>query len=394
MSLVEIIFLVAGGLAVYTYFGYPLLLLIVTALIQAVRDLRFLVLRASRRTGTVGEEELPAVSLIIPAYNEDAAIRAKIENSLALDYPPDKLEIIVASDGSDDRTNEIAESFVGSCVTLAAYEERRGKPSVINDTVERAAGGIVIFSDATTMIDADAIRKIVRHFADPNVGAVNGELRFASPGEGHGGEGVYWRYEVMIKFMENRLGVVLGSSGALCAVRKAFYRPIPADCICDDLVITLNTMIDGHRAVYDPEAQSAEETAASVEMESSRRERIGAGNFQALHYTARLLNPLRGWPAFCYLSHKIFKWVTWAFMLVALVANIPLVCEPVYLVVLIFQLCFYGLAIVGGTSVRIPILSKIARVPHYFVAMHIALFRGFCRYLRGTQKVAWQREHR
>lgn len=390
----RIVLWIAGGLAVYTYFGYPLLLLTVTGLIQAVRDLRFLVRRASRRTSTVAEEELPSVSLVIPAYNEDAAIQAKIENSLALDYPADKLEIIVASDGSDDRTNEIAESFANRGVTLAAYGERRGKPSVINDTVERATGEIVVLSDATTMIDADAIRRIVRHFADANVGAVNGELRFASPGEGHGGEGLYWRYEVMIKFMENRLGVVLGSSGALCAVRKAFYRPIPADCICDDFVITLNTMIDGHRAVYDPEAQSAEETAASVEMESSRRERIGAGNFQALHHTARLLNPLRGWPAFCYLSHKIFKWTTWIFMLAALAANIPLVCEPVYLVILILQVGFYGLAILGGLRVRIPVLSKIARVPHYFVAMHIALFRGFCRYVRGTQKVAWQREHR
>jgi len=390
----RIVFWSAAGLAVYTYFGYPLLLFVVTGCIQAVRDVRFLFRRTSRRRGDVIEEELPSVSLIIPAYNEEAAIEAKIENSLALDYPEDKLEIIVASDGSDDRTNEITESLSGRGVTLAAYDERRGKPSVINDTVERATGDVIILSDATTMIDADAVRKIVRHFKDANVGAVNGELRFASPGEGYRGEGLYWRYEVMIKFMENRLGVVLGSSGALCAVRKAFYRPIPADCICDDFVITLNAMIDRHRAVYDPEAQSAEETAASVEMESSRRERIGAGNFQALHHTAKLLNPFRGWPALCYLSHKIFKWITWVFLLAALAANIPLVCEPVYLWTLILQGVFYGLAALGGAPVRIPILSKLARIPHYFVAMHLALFRGLLRYLRGTQNVAWQREHR
>ena len=394
MTALKIVFWAAAGLALYTYFGYPLLLLVVTAFVQTARDLRFLFRRSSRRSAPIPDDELPSVSLLIPAHNEEAAVAAKIENSLALDYPADKLEIIVASDGSGDRTNEIAESFAERGVKLAAYEQRRGKPSVINDTVERATGDIVLLSDATTMIDRDAIRNIVRHFDDPKVGAVNGELRFASPEQGHRGEGLYWRYEVMIKFMENRLGVVLGSSGALCAIRKSIYRPIPAECICDDFVITLNAMIDGYRAVYDPEARSAEETAASVEMESSRRERIGAGNFQALHYTARLLNPLRGWPALCYLSHKIFKWITWLFLAAALAANIPLAGERLYLVLLIIQVCFYGLAALGGVPVRIPVLSKVARIPHYFIAMHVALFRGFLRYLRGTQKVAWQREHR
>jgi len=394
VTVVRIIFWVAAGLCVYTYFGYPLLLLVVTAIVQTVRDLRFLFRRGSRRTSPVPDEGLPFVSLIIPAHNEEAAIETKIRNSLAADYPADKLEIIVASDGSDDRTNEIAEGFADEAVTLVAYAERRGKPSVINDTIERATGEIVLLSDATTIIDPDAVRNIVRHFEDPAVGAVNGELRFASPEEGHKGEGLYWRYEVMIKFMENRLGVVLGSSGALCAVRKSVYRPIPPDCICDDFVITVNAMIDRHRVVYDPEARSVEQTAASVEMESSRRERIGAGNFQALGYTAALLNPLRGWPALCYVSHKIFKWITWLFLATALVANVALVADTFYQGPLMLQVLFYLLALLGGTEARAGVVSKFARIAHYFVAMHVALFRGFVRYVRGTQRVAWEREHR
>jgi len=391
---VRIIFWCAAGLVVYTYFGYPLLLFVSTTVVQGARDFRFLFRRRTRRTVTVTDEELSFVSLIIPAHNEEEAIAEKIENSLALNYPREKLEIIVGSDGSDDRTNEIVESFAGRDVVLAAYEERRGKPSVINDTVKRAKGEIIVLSDATTIIDRDAIRNIVRHFDDPNVGAVNGELRFVAPGTGHKGEGLYWRYEVMIKFMENRLGVVLGSSGALCAVRKSVYCPIPANCICDDFLITLNVMIDRYRAVYDPEAQSVEKTADSEELESKRRERISAGNFQALAWTTRLLNPLRGWVALCYLSHKVFKWITWAFMLAALVANVPLVGERLYLVIMLLQTGFYVSALFARLPIRIPVLSGVGRITHYFIAMHVALLRGLIRHLRGTQAVAWKREHR
>jgi len=390
----EVAFWAAAGLLVYTYFGYPLLLFIVTTFVQAKRDFRFLFRRQSRRCGPVPDEKLPSVSLVIPAHNEEEAIREKLENALRLDYPADKLEILVGSDGSDDRTNDIAVSFADRGVVLAAYEERRGKPSVLNDTVARAKGDIIVLSDATTRIDGDALRNIVRHFEDPKVGAVNGELRFVSPDASYRGEGLYWRYEVMIKFMENRLGAVLGSSGALCAVRKRVFRPLEADCICDDFVVTLNARIDGHRTVYDPEARSVEQTAASVALESQRRARIGAGNFQALHYTKALLNPLRGWVAPCYLSHKIFKWVTWAFLFVAFAANAALIGRQLYLALFLAQVAFYGLALLGTAPARIPVVSKVARIPHYFVAMHLALFGGFLRYLRGSQRVAWQRKHR
>jgi cellulose synthase/poly-beta-1,6-N-acetylglucosamine synthase-like glycosyltransferase len=407
MIVAEILFWLAVALAVYTYFGYPILLLGVTALVQTVRDLRYLLRRDTRRRPPVGDESLPAISIIVPAYNEEAAIAAKIDNCRGLDYPADRLEILIGSDGSEDRTNEIAREKIhelsdGPAVTLCDYEQRRGKPSVLNDTISRATGDVLVLSDATTMIDADALRHIARHFQNPEVGAVNGELRFEAPGEGHQGEGLYWKYEVMLKFMENRLGVVLGSSGALCAVRRSIFRPIPADCICDDLVITLNVELDGQRAVYDPEARSAEETAASVEQESRRRERISAGNFQALRMTVGLLNPLRGAIAWCYASHKIFKWTTWAFMALALLANVVALAWGaatgrrwmLYAVMLGLQAIFYGLAVLGASGVQIPIVSKVARIAHYFVAMHLAMFRGFLRHLRRTQKVAWQREHR
>jgi cellulose synthase/poly-beta-1,6-N-acetylglucosamine synthase-like glycosyltransferase len=394
MIVVEIIFWVAVGLLLYTYFGYPFLLLAAASVIQILRDLRFLFRRDSRRTEPVTDAALPAVSLVIPAYNEEAVIAAKLDNCLALDYPKDRIEILVGSDGSDDRTNEIVRSYADRGVVLAAYYERRGKPSVINDTVARSEGDVVVLTDATTMIEPDALRKIVRHFDDREIGGVNGELRFVSPEDSHRGEGWYWKYEVMIKFMENRFGVVLGSSGALCAVRKAVFRPIPANCICDDLLITLNVMLDGYRAVYDPEARSTEETAASVEMESSRRERIGAGNLQTLGWTLPLLDPRRGWVAPCYLSHKILKWLTWALMLVAFLANVLLLGELLYIVLFFLQLTFYATAALDALDVRLPVLSAVGHVTRYFVAMHLGLCRGFFRYIFRTQDVAWEREHR
>ncbi len=394
MSTVRIIFWVAVGLLAYTYILYPLILVFVNSIIQTVRDLRFLFRRSGRRVPMPSDSELPSVSLVIPAYNEEAVIAEKLKNALALDYPADKLEIVVGSDGSDDRTNEIVGQFADRGVKLAAYPERRGKPSVINDTVERATGEIVVLSDATTLIDADAVRRVVRRFLDPKVGAVNGELRFESPDSEYRGEGLYWRYEVMLKFMENRLGVVLGSSGALCAVRKTQYRPIPPNCICDDFLITMNMIIDGHRAVYDPEARSTEQTAASVEQEVRRRERIGAGNFQALRWTLPLLSPTRGWMPFCYLSHKIFKWTTWLFMLAAFATNAALVIHPLYRGLFVGQLAFYCLAGLGAAGVKAPLLGRLARALYYFVAMHLALFRGFVRYVTGRQSVVWARGHR
>jgi cellulose synthase/poly-beta-1,6-N-acetylglucosamine synthase-like glycosyltransferase len=244
------------------------------------------------------------------------------------------------------------------------------------------------------MLEPDAVRMAVRHFRNPAVGVVNGELRFTSPDEQYRGESLYWRYEVMLKFLENRLRVVLGSSGSLCAIRKSAFRPIPPDCICDDLLVTLNAVTDGHRAVYDPEARSMETTSASIELEYLRRQRMAAGNFQALGLTLSLLDPLRGWVAFCYFSHKLLKWTTWAFMGIALAANALLVQEPLYRALFALQLAFYGLALLAALRIRLPLIGRLTSAIYYFVCMQLAMLRGLIRHLRGTQSVAWERQYR
>lgn len=394
MFVIEVAFWTMVAVLLYAYLGYPLLIFVLASLVQTKRDFQSLFARPERRAELPAAGDLPRVSIITPAYNEERAMPEKLANCLALDYPREKLEIIVASDGSTDGTNGIVESFAESGILLAAHQIRRGKPSVINDTVERAAGDILVLTDATSILDPDSVRMAVRHFRDPAVGAVSGEVRLVSPDIGYKGESLYWRYEVMLKFLENRLGVVLGSSGSLCAVRKSAYRAIPADCICDDLVITLNTVMDGHRAIYDPEVRSTEMTSSSVELERLRRIRIAAGNFQALGLTVKLLSPLRGWVALCYLSHKVLKWTSWAFMAAAFVANLMLVYKPLYVTLLALQVAFYGSATIKATGARLPVLDRLAGATYYFVSMQLAMLQGFIRHLRGTQPVAWDRQHR
>lgn len=248
MTVIEIIFWLSVATLIYTYIGYPVLLFLLSSALQMVRDLRFIFNRGDRRT-TARSQDWPAVTLIIPAFNEEDVIADKLENALALDYPQDKLEILVGSDGSTDATNDIVQSYGDRGVKLINYTDRGGKVSVINRTVPRAAHGLVVLTDANTMYEASAIKNLVKHFGDGRVGVVVGELTFESPSEEHKGEGYYWRYEVMLKFMENKLGAILGANGGLYAIRKELYRPVPNSTIVDDFVIPLKIAEERYRQV-------------------------------------------------------------------------------------------------------------------------------------------------
>jgi cellulose synthase/poly-beta-1,6-N-acetylglucosamine synthase-like glycosyltransferase len=394
MTAFVLLFWTAVGLSIYTYFAYPILLFAITSFRQSLRDIRFTMRLNNRRQEILRDTDLPSISVVISAYNEEASIAAKIENALELDYPKDKLEILVGSDGSDDKTNLIVASYADRGVILAAYPERRGKPSVLNDTIARATGDILILSDATTMLDKNVPRSFVRHFRDPHVGAVNGYMTYISHNGEQKQEGVYWIYEEALKFMESKLGVVLGATGPMYAIRRSSYQPISPNCVVDDFVIPLKIMSAGYRTAYDTEARATEEAASDIEGEAARRIRIGAGNFQALTMTYELLNPLRGWVAWCYLSHKIFKWLTWLMMATAFVANLFLLHRPLYQVTAILQLIFYGMAIAGACRLRVPILGKLCSLVYYFVSMHVALFRGFVRWIKHSQAITWSRSYR
>jgi len=395
MLALEIVFWASAGLIVYAYIGYPVVLFVLSSASQMIRDLRFIFNRADRRTFHRTEEDWPGVSIVIAAYNEEDVIAARIENCLALDYPRERLEILVGSDGSTDATNQIVASYADRGVKLANFTDRGGKISVLNRLVPMATHEFVLLSDANTMYDPGAARHLVKHFADKDVGAVEGELTYQSLSPDHKGETTYWRYEVMLKFMENKLGAILGAHGAIYAIRKSLFSPVPGNTIVDDFVIPLKIAEKGYKRIYSPEARAFEHTAPSLKAELVRRERIAAGNFQAILMLWRLLNPLRGYIAFTFFSHKILRWTAPFFMLSALAANVALaVLGPrggLYTWLLVPQIAFYATAWLGSWPGLWPRIRRLCATQYYFVSMNVAMFRGFIKFVRGSQQVTWKK---
>jgi cellulose synthase/poly-beta-1,6-N-acetylglucosamine synthase-like glycosyltransferase len=352
------LFWISTGFVVYVYLGYPVLLWALQA-----------VFRAAPRKQPVE----PSVSLLVAAYNEAAVIADKIRNSLALDYPAEKLEIVVASDGSKDATTEIVRSFSGSetgQVRLLNYEQNRGKMAVLNDAVPELRGEIVAFSDASSMLAADSLRILVQSFSDPRIGAASGVYRLLKKDQAQLGsqEDLYWKYETFLKVQEAKLGAFTGAHGSLYAIRRALYPFPPLNTINDDFTIPMRILEHGHRVAYEPAAVAYEE---AHEMEGfSRRVRITAGNIEQLREIKSLLWPPRLFVLFCLLSHKTGRLLVPVFMVIALAANIVLRGQFPYNWLLLGQGLFYGLAVLGA-MVGLP---KVLRLPYYFCMINSALF--------------------
>ena len=277
-------------------------------------------------------EAWPRVSILIPAYNEERVIGAKIENLLALDYDPGKMEILIGSDGSTDRTDNIVKSFDNPRVKLIRLAGRSGKSAVLNRLVAEAAGEILIFSDANVMLDRAALKMLIRHFSDPSVGVANGGKYIQIPegAESVRGEAVYGRYENALRTRESEVGGMSGALGSLMAVRKSLYRPYAAGSINDDTVPSIWAVLAGLRNVHDPEAKAFEESGRSVSEEFRRRIRIGAGNFQTLFRYPQVLRPRYGLAAYTFFSHKVLRWIFPFLMIGALAANLFLLRFPFY----------------------------------------------------------------
>ncbi len=341
------------------------------------------------------DDELPTVSLLIAAYNEEAVIEERLRNALAMDYPPGKIEIVVASDGSSDRTPEIVRGYADRGVRLLDYRQRRGKAAVLNSAFAELHGDVVLLSDANTYTDTPALRQLVRWFADPAVGVVCGWLVLTDPDTGRNVDSLYWKYETFLKRCDGRLGALLGANGAIYALRREVYVPIPTETIVDDFVIPLLARLrTGCALVYDGEAVAREETPRDVGAEFHRRSRIGAGGFQSLGLLWRLLNPRQGWVAFTFLSHKVMRWLCPFFLLGLLASNLVLFATPFFSVALLAQFAFYLASLLAGLAP--PELKSLRplRLTTMFTSMNAALFVGFLRWLRGTQKGAWRRTAR
>ena len=384
MSLsIEIIFWITAGLIGYGYVFYALIL---AGFYWALPP-----------RAPVFTTALPRVSIVIAAYNEEQAIEARIENCLNLDYPKDKIEIIIASDGSTDRTNEIVSAFSQEQVRLICLKQRQGKVNAINHAVPSATNQILIFSDATSHFKSDLARKLVRHFGDTKVGCVCGNVVFTNAAGSKTGEleGAYWKLETYLRQREGERGSTLGATGAAFAMRRDLWRPCPSNALVEDLVMPMKVLQMGHHVNFEPEAIATETAAEKIDEEFERRRRIGAGALQSLILLLPMLNPFRGFPAIAFFSHKVIRWLTPILMIACLLSHVALATSSgLYLGLLIPHVAFYLAAFVGLLVGRNNRVYRILSLPYYFVSMNTALFCGYVKYLRGTQKVTWNRVNR
>jgi cellulose synthase/poly-beta-1,6-N-acetylglucosamine synthase-like glycosyltransferase len=375
-------------LVAHTYLLYPLFLLAACSVVQVARDWRYLRLRRDRRVSREAMEPLPAVSLVIPAYNEEARLPDKLANIRQLDYPADRLEVIFVSDGSTDDTNALL-SAASPAVRTVLLAARGGKASALNQGVAQASHEILVFSDAATLLAPDAIRKLVRHFAEPRVGVVCGALRFHATPESRQTEGVYWAYESILRLMEARLGATLTASGALYALRRRCYLPLSADILVEDLLIPMNARRLGYRVGYDPEVVGTDYAASTVAGEFTRRVRVATGSFLVLRQLLGIrLDPMT---TFAFLSHKVLRWIL-PFLLIGLIASsASLWTRPLYRWALLAQLLFYVWAGLGFLLRRRVEGVRYVLFPYYLLAIHLAFLVGFVRVLTRRTESAWQR---
>lgn len=374
-DLLVFIFWSSLTLIIYSYLIYPLILFFFSKTRKIKEKFSF--------------EFEPTVTLLISAYNEEKAIKDKIINSLAIDYPKEKMQIIVASDGSKDTTIDIVKQFYPYGVELFELETNQGKTILQNEAIKHAKGDIVVFSDANAMYKKDAVKHLVKHFLDPNIGCVCGELKYinsASKGSGEG-EGLYWKYEKFLKRMESITGNILGANGSIYAIKREYYVPLPGDII-SDFVEPLEIIKKGYRAVYEPKAISSEETASTYNKEFKRKVRIITRSIRGLFYIKELLNPFRDFSmAFKLVSHKLLRWLIPIFQIILFITNIMILnINITYHILFYCQIIFYCLACIGITTGT---KNKFFYVPSYLCMVNFAAFLGIINYILGKKAISW-----
>jgi cellulose synthase/poly-beta-1,6-N-acetylglucosamine synthase-like glycosyltransferase len=373
---VELFFWVLVALVFYIYAGYPLLLALVTS---------------RHDPGEPAVPHLPSVTVVISAYNEADCIAAKLDNTLALDYPRASLDIVVVSDASDDGTDEIVGRYASRGVRLLRMSKRGGKTVGLNAAVASSRSELIVFSDANAMYRVDAVRRLAAPFAEGTVGAVIGESSYTEPDTESGrSESLYWRYETWIKALESRSGSVVGGDGAIYAVRRSLYEPMAADAL-SDFVNPLQVVRAGYRCVYEPRALSYEEAAADFAREYRRKVRIINRAWHALLSMRGMLNPFKyGTFALKLWSHKVLRWWVFAAPVMILAANLLLLGRHwIYTVTLLLQLAFYALACGGYLFRAAQRQPFFLRIPYYFCLVNVAACVGLTQAMSGKSYTTW-----
>lgn len=391
MSAAILFFWISLSLLFFCYLGYGILLLF----LNSVR-LIFLQKRNTRNFN-----DIPSVTLVVTVYNEENILEQKIKNSLAIDYPAEKFNMIFISDGSSDRSTQIIGQYPE--IKLLHQQERKGKFAAIKRAMQFVKTSIVVFSDANTMLNKESVERMVRHYKDPKVGGVAGEKKIlldnsvSAVGEA---EGLYWQYESFMKKLDASFNTVVGAAGELFSIRTKLFKELKDDLILDDFVISMQVCMQGYKIAYEPAAFATESPSVSLYEEEKRKVRISAGAYQSIGYLRSCLNIFK-YPllSFQYISRRLLRWVFCPAMLIVLfAANIFIVIQqPVILFYLCFmyaQGIFYFLAILGWLFVRSGRRLSWLAVPFYFVFMNYCLIKGFMKFCKGTQTVLWEKSLR
>ena len=392
---IEIIFWIALFIVFYTYLGYGIVLYLLV-------KLKELFVKPIKRK-LPEDSTLPEVTLFITAFNEEEVVDEKMKNSLELDYPEDKLHIVWVTDGSNDGTNEQLRTRWEGKATVLFQPERQGKTAAMNRGMKLINTPIVVFTDANTMVNQEAIREIVLAFEDTRIGCVAGEKRIAvqtRDGAAAGGEGIYWKYESTLKALDARLYSAVGAAGELFAVRRELFEEMEQDTLLDDFILSLRIAMQGHTIAYCTEAYAIESGSADMHEEEKRKVRITAGGLQSIWRLRPLLNPCRyGILSFQYVSHRVLRWsLTPILLFLLLPLNALLLCMgasyEIYGTILIFQILFYILGLGGYYLSTRQIKNKLLFIPYYFLFMNVNVLKGigYLRKKRGTG--AWEKAKR
>ena len=374
----EAIFWLSVAAIGYAYVGYPVLLVVLSRL---------------RPKPVKSGHWTPSVTVIIAAYNEERDLAAKLENTLALDYPPSQLEIIVTSDCSSDRTDEIARSFATRGVRLHRQEERHGKTAAQNAAVTKARGEIIVFSDATTHYRPDVLRLMIPAFADSSVGCVTGRVIYQDDKDSNVGSGTqsYWNYEFFLKKHESAVCSLIGVCGCMYAVRASAYIPLYNEA-CSDFIIATTMVEQGLRAVYVPEAVCTEEPNRQAKKELAARVRIISQTFSDLWRNRAVLNPFRsGFYAVQLWSHKLMRYLVPVFLIAIFFASAFLATRNAfYAAVFVMQVAFYLAALVSWMLEKLGVTSGLLALPQYFVITNLASLIAFVKFLTGERYTRWE----
>ncbi|WP_293667187.1 glycosyltransferase family 2 protein [uncultured Parabacteroides sp.] len=372
----------------YTYIGYGILLYLLVRIKELFK----------KKTILHFPEPFPEVTLFIAAYNEEGIIAKKMENCRNLSYPGDKLHIVWVTDGSNDQTNDLLATYKN--ITVLFNPERKGKTAALNRGMQYVSTPYVIFTDANTMLNTDAIIEIVRCFSNPKVGCVAGEKRVdtQSAQGATAGEGIYWKYESALKNLDDRLYSAVGAAGELFAIQTRLFEEMPSDTLLDDFILSLRIAAKGYKIAYCKEAYATETASLDMREEEKRKIRIAAGGLQSVWRLKSLLNIFQyGILSFQYVSHRVLRWTLTPLMLFLLLpinAFLAVSGNPFYIGLLFLQLLFYIAAYAGYRMEQRNLRNKLLFIPYYFVFMNINVIRGFFYLIRNKGNGAWSKAKR